>query len=77
MNSSFKRFCFYTGILTALAGCMTKHNTTETPSFDWVESEQPIDLSWAQEVGAKSFPNQRVVNANAFGAINDATILST
>lgn len=77
MNSSFKRFCFYTGILTALAGCMTKHNTTETTSFDWVESEQPIDLSWAQEVGAKSFPNQRVVNANTFGAINDTTVLST
>ncbi len=77
MNPLFKRFCFCMGILITFAGCTTKHDTTEIPSFDWIESEQPIDFSWVREVGAKSFPTQRIVNANTFGAVNDTTILST
>lgn len=77
MNSIFKRFCLGMYILTTLAGCTPQNKTAEIPSFDWIESDQPVDLSWAKDVGAKSFPGQHIVNANTFGAESDTTKLST
>lgn len=64
--------------LALLAACSTpKQSPEKIPSFDWVESAAPIDLSWAQEVGAKTFPANKTFSANAFGAINDSAALST
>jgi len=65
-------------MLAVLTGCNTpKHSPEDIPSFDWVKSGAPIDLSWAKEVGAKTFPVNKTFSANAFGAVNDTTVLST
>lgn len=79
MNLKFKTLIVGITLQLILNGCNvnTKQNTTDIPSFDWIETSEPIDFSWVKEVGAKSFPNQRIVNANKFGAANDTTVLST
>lgn len=79
MNVSFKCHNICVAALTAvLVGCSTpKQAPEEIPSFDWIESGQPIDLSWAKEVGAKTFPVSKIFSANDFGAVNDSAVLST
>lgn len=78
MNSGCKRFSLYIAILAILSGCTNKQNNKECPpSFEWVKSEQAIDLSWVKEVGAKSFPKNNTLSVNSFGAVNDSTVLST
>lgn len=64
--------------LALLTGCNTpKQSPEEIPSFSWIDSTLPVDLSWAQEVGANAFPATHTFSANAFGAVNDSTVLST
>lgn len=60
-----------------LTACCGKKEHSGYPTFEWAKPEQ-IDLSWANDVGAKQFPgNTAIYNANEFGAVNDTSILST
>lgn len=78
MNVSFQRISIYIAALAMFTGCATpKQSNDEIPSFNWITSDQPIDLSWAKEVGAKTFPEGKTFSANTFGAVNDSTVLST
>lgn len=78
MYFSPKHLALYLSSLILLSGCATKSSQTkQIPVFDWVKSDQKIDLSWAHEVGAKSFPSGIKVSANRFGAVSDTTVLST
>lgn len=77
MNFVLKRFSMYAAVLAVLSGCTPKLTKDSIPTFNWVESGQKIDLSWAQHVGARKFPGGKTVNANGFGAISDTTVLST
>lgn len=78
MNLSLRHLSVSVAIPAILAGCSThKQNPEKIPSFDWIESAETIDLSWAREVGAKTFPAGNTFSANAFGAVNDSTLLST
>ncbi|NDV82148.1 glycoside hydrolase family 28 protein [Bacteroides sp. 51] len=78
MNLSLRHLNICVVALAVLTGCNTpKQSPGDIPSFDWIASDQPIDLSWVQEVGAKTFPASKAFSANAFGAVNDTTVLST
>lgn len=78
MNVSLRRLNICVVALALLTGCNTpKQSPEEIPSFSWIDSPQPIDLSWVQEVGAKTYPTTKIFSANDFGAINDSTVLST
>lgn len=77
MNFSLKALNIGLLTLVLLTGCASKQNTESIPSFSWIASEQPIDLSWVNEVGAKTFPGTKNFSVNTFGAVNDTTTLST
>lgn len=78
MDLSLKPLYTCAMALALLTGCNApKQGLEEIPAFDWINSAQPIDLTWAKEVGAKTFPATKTFSANAFGAVNDSTVLST
>lgn len=74
---SFKRFNICLIVTVVFICCTSTRNTPEFSSFDWIESEHPIDLSWVKEVGAQSYPKTKIFRANDFGAVADTTRLST
>lgn len=47
-------------------------------SFEWGKIPQQPDFSWADSVGSRQFPgNKLILSANSFGAVADSTVLST
>ena len=46
-------------------------------SFDWGSLPQPVDLSWADSVGSRQQPGDKVVSANTYGAIANSTKFCT
>ena len=47
------------------------------PEFNWGENTALPDLSWAEKVGAKTIPSEKIFRAEDFGLVNDTTLLST
>ena len=47
-------------------------------SFEWGQVPQQPDLSWADSVGSRQLPGDKmIISANSFGAVADSTVLST
>lgn len=70
-------FVFLICTTLALSGCNSKMDVEEVPSFQWVESNEGMDLSWSESVGAKRFPDGNLIEVNSYGAVNDTSKMST
>lgn len=67
-------------ILSLAAGIQLSACSTQPTEkgFEWGDTIQQPDLSWADSVGNRHrFDNETVVSANSFGAVADSNILST
>lgn len=55
----------------------SEESTEQFPSFDWIESDYPVDFSWATQVGARKMPHGKTFYADDFGAVGDTSVIST
>lgn len=63
-------------IFTLLLSCST--NRSSIPTFSWNTKANTPDLSWAKDVGAKSYPTKKnIINACDYGAIGDGSSKNT
>jgi len=69
MSCGKKKILLVWAILCIVCSCADKQQ--ELPDFGWLEESERPDLSWINQVGAKSFPGENVFPVNEYGALGD------
>ncbi len=64
-----KRSFFLSFFALIITVCVAQNN--KIPSFSWVGTQVEHNLSWASEVGAKTYPGSNVYPVKDYQAIND------
>lgn len=63
-------------VINTLMACYPVKQTGNR--FEWGKVPEQPDLSWADSVGSRQFPNTNLIlSANSLGAVADSTVLST
>ncbi len=58
-----------------VTGCWAQEKTI--PSFNWIGENGKHNLSWASEVGAKTYPGNKAFHVKDYNAVNDGKTICT